>query len=308
MPAHTVFDPGPDPGLVLVVGAAGSAAGEVVPALAARGVRVRGLVRHADQAHVVRSRGASEVVFGDLHDLTSIETALDGVTSVFYIAPAFMDDEAATGEAFIAAAVRAGVRRLVFSSVIHPGLSLVNHFAKAPVETALYDSGLEYTVLQPALFFQNYASSWASSVRSGILAEPWSNGTRFSRVDYRDVAEVAAVALTSDRLLGGTYELAASGHLNRFDVAELISDVTGTEIRAERIDPARLNGTSAPMRAMFDHYDYHGLIGNAFTLGAILGREPRTLREYFGELGAGRERTSDLSPEHLESLTRRETS
>lgn len=278
----------PNTDLVLVVGAAGPAAGEIVPALAARGVRVRGLVRHADQAHKVRSRGASDVVVGDLRDIASIESALDGATAVFYIAPAFIDNEAVIGEALIAAAVRAGVRRLVFSSVIHPGLNLINHSAKAPVEAALYDSGMEYTVLQPALFFQNYASNWTSIIRSRVLAEPWSAATRFSRVDYRDVADVAAMALTSDRLLGGTYELAADGHLDRYDVAAIISDVTGQDIRVERVDPERMGDIGPPLRKMFDHYERHGLISNALTLTAALGREPRTLREYFEGLASER--------------------
>ena len=42
----------------------------------------------------------------------------------------------------------------------------------------------------------------------------------------------------------------------------------------------------AAMRAMFDWYDTHGLLGNALTLRAILGREPRTMRAYIQELAA----------------------
>jgi uncharacterized protein YbjT (DUF2867 family) len=216
----------------------------------------------------------------------SIQAALAGVDAVFYIAPAFLPGEASVGQAVIAAAIRAGVRRLVFSSVIHPVLSLINHAAKAPVEEALYDSGLEYTVLQPALFFQNYARSWTQTVRSGVLAEPWSPRTRFSRVDYRDVAEAAAIALTEDRLLGGTYELASDGQLDRYDVAALISEVTGRPIRAERLDPGRLGDTPAPMRVMFEHYDSSGLVSNDVTLRAVLEHPPRTLRSYFEELAA----------------------
>jgi uncharacterized protein YbjT (DUF2867 family) len=271
------------PGRVLAFGAAGSAAGEVIPALAARGVQVRGFVRHEEQRQAVLGRGADQVAVGDLGDRDSIQAALDGVDAVFYLAPAFLPDEAEVGQAVVAAAVGAGVRRFVFSSVIHPVLSLVNHAAKAPVEEALYDSGLEYTVLQPALFFQNYAGSWAQTLRSGVLAEPWSTNTRFSRVDYRDVAEAAAIALTEDRLLGGAYELACDGQLDRHDVADLISDVTGQVIRAERADTPDV---PPPMRAMFEHYDSSGLISNGVTLRAVLQRPPRTLRSYFEELAA----------------------
>jgi uncharacterized protein YbjT (DUF2867 family) len=273
------------PNRALAFGAAGSAAGEVVPALARRGVPVRGFVRHEEQRQTVLQRGADQVAVGDLHDHDGIQAALDGVDAVFYIAPAFLPNEADVGQAVIAAATQAGVRRLVFSSVIHPVLSLVNHAAKAPVEEALYDSGLEYTVLQPALFFQNYAGSWAQTLGSGVLAEPWSTKTRFSRVDYRDVAEAAAIALTEDRLLGGTYELASDGQLDRHGVAALISQVTGQAIHAERADTGP--DVPAPMRAMFEHYDTSGLISNDVTLRAVLEHPPRTLRSYFEELAAG---------------------
>jgi hypothetical protein len=40
------------------------------------------------------------------------------------------------------------------------------------------------------------------------------------------------------------------------------------------------------MRRMFAHYDHFGLRGNALTLGAILGRAPRSRRAYFEELAA----------------------
>ena len=111
---------------------------------------------------------------------------------------------------------------------------------------------------------------------SGLLAEPWSADTRFSQADYRDVAEVAAIALTEDRLLDGMFELCAEGALDRHDVAAQAGEVLGCEIKAERIDPRTLGPGAAPMQPMFAHYDRFGLRGNALTLRAILGREPRT--------------------------------
>ncbi|MET0383593.1 MAG: NmrA family NAD(P)-binding protein [Burkholderiaceae bacterium] len=272
-------------GITLAVGADGKFAGLVIPALAARGAKVRGLVRKPGSAAEVRDKGAVEVAIGDLSDPASMARALEGVTSVFYIAPAFLPNEAQVGKAMVAAAIKAGVRRFVFSSVIHPVLSgLPNHALKAPVEEAILDSDLDYTFLHPTLFFQNYAGSWGRVMETGVLAEPWSNDTRFSRVDYRDVAEVAAIALTEDRLLAGTFELCAPGLANRHEVAALASEVLGRAVKAQRVDPATLGPEAAPMRPMFDHYERFGLKGNALTLTAILGREPRTLRGYFEEL------------------------
>jgi uncharacterized protein YbjT (DUF2867 family) len=273
--------------MILAFGAAGNFAGSVIPALATRGARVRAFIRKPEQAELVRGHGATEVAIGDLRDREALDAALKDVGAVFYIAPAFIPAEADVGKTVVKAAIDAGVQRFVFSAVIHPVLSdLVNHVAKAPVEEAVLNSGLEYTFLHPARYFQNYAAFWPKVVREGVLAEPWSSETRFSLVDYRDVAEVAAIALTEDRLLFGTFELCAPGQLDRHDVVALMSDVLGRKI-GERRDPGVLGDFSQGLGAMFDHYDHHGLLGNPLTLRAILGREPRSLRAYLEELARG---------------------
>jgi uncharacterized protein YbjT (DUF2867 family) len=272
---------------VLAIGAGGSFAGHVVPALKARGASVRAFIRKQIDGPKILASGATEIAIGDLSDSESVDKALDGISSVFYIAPAFMPDEAQIGKAFVAAAVKVGVRRIVFSSVIHPVLStLVNHAAKAPVEEAILNSGIDYTILQPALYFQNYARSWDQIVKTGELSEPWATETRFSRVDYRDVAEAAAMALTEDRLLNGTFELSAHGQLNRAEVAALIGEVLNRKIDAKVTDAASLPNLPKPMHLMFEHYNHHSLLGNPITLQAILGTEPRTLRTYFEELAS----------------------
>jgi uncharacterized protein YbjT (DUF2867 family) len=273
---------------ILAVGAAGKFAGQVVPALARRGAKIRAMVHDPADEPAVRAAGAHDVVIGDLTDVASVATALQGASRVFYIAPVALSDEANVGKAFVGAAIEAGVRRFVFSSVIHPVLSgLPNHALKAPVEDAVLNSDLEYVFLHPTVLFQNFAGAWDGIVTTGVVAEPWSNDTRFSRVDYRDVAEVAATALTEDRLLYGTFELCAEGWLDRHDVAALIGEVLGREITPRRIDPDTLPASAQALRPMFDHYDRIGLRGNALTLAAILGREPRSLRAYFEELAAG---------------------
>ncbi len=80
--------------MILSIGANGRFAGLVVPELAARGARVRGLVRKPENVDKAKANGASEVVLGDLRDPGSLTAALKGITGVFYIAPVFTPDEA----------------------------------------------------------------------------------------------------------------------------------------------------------------------------------------------------------------------
>jgi uncharacterized protein YbjT (DUF2867 family) len=107
---------------VLAVGAAGASAGLVTQALSAKGVEVRGLVHSAQRQAVARENGATETVVADLDDKAALVAALGGIDGVFHVVPAFVPDEAATGLVMVEAAVEAGVRRLVFSSVYHPSL------------------------------------------------------------------------------------------------------------------------------------------------------------------------------------------
>jgi uncharacterized protein YbjT (DUF2867 family) len=272
---------------VLAVGAAGPSASLVVPELLKRNVSVRAFIHKQEDQATVQKLGISDMVVGELSDAAAVAKAVEGMDAVFYIAPAALENEAEVGKQFVAAAKQAGVRRIVFSSVIHPVLSeLVNHADKAPVEEALLDSGMEYVFLHPAMFFQNIAPGWARVKESGMFGEPWSTETCFSRVDYRDVAEVAAIALTEDRLLYGKFELCAEGNLNRPELAELMGEVLGRPVKPIKTELPAQAGMPPKLTRMFDWYDKHGLLGNSTTLRAILGREPRTLRAFFEELNA----------------------
>jgi uncharacterized protein YbjT (DUF2867 family) len=126
--------------MILAVGAAGNYAGLVVPELAKRGARGRGMVRKKDQVEQARNNGAAEVTVSDLKSLRSLDEALNGIDAVFYIAPAFLPDEAEAGKQMVGAAIRAGVKRFVFSAVIHPVLGIIGHTPKADVENAVLNS------------------------------------------------------------------------------------------------------------------------------------------------------------------------
>jgi uncharacterized protein YbjT (DUF2867 family) len=267
---------------ILAIGAAGKFAGLVIPELAKRGAKVRGLIHHAEQADEVIKNGAMETVVGDLSDRAFLDTAMQDIGSVFYVAPAGIPNEVEIGKSVIDAAKQAGVNRFVFSALIHPVIgTMSHHIAKVPVEEAAIASDMEFTFLHPAMFFQDVtAAGLADVAKKGVFGQPWSADTYFSRVDYRDVAEVAAIALTEDRLNYGTFELCAEGHLNGKDMAALMGEVLGKKIEAVQIHPSQ----PSPMQPMFDWYDRHGLVGNSLTLRSILGREPRSLRAYLEEL------------------------
>lgn len=278
----------------LMVGATGRHAHWVLRELTERGVTVRALVRNQQRAEVARRNGAHETVIGDLREPGSLVDAVAGMDGVFHIGPAHTADEATMGLAIVDAARAAGVRKFVYSGVIHPSISaMTNHAAKLPVEEALYSSDMDFTVLQPARFMQNFDSSWNDILTHDRLAQPYSLSSKMCSVDYRDVAEVAAMAMTGAELSYGTFELSAPGLLDSHDTAAIIGEVLGRPITAVQIplDEFAAQLPEGPfrdgMRRMMAHYGRHGLPGgNPLVLRAILGREPRSLTDYFHELAA----------------------
>lgn len=279
---------------VLMVGATGQYASPVLPELKQRGVIVRALVRDERKSDAARQQGAEETAIADLNDSDSLRAAATDVDGVFHINPAFTPNEAELGVAMVEAAKAAGVQKFVFSGAIHPSISkMSNHAAKRPVEEALYESGIEFTVLQPTMFMQTLDNGWNAAIAQGRFSLPYSKAAKASYVDYRDVAEVAALALTGDRLGYGTFELCAPGMVNRLKLAAMMSEAIGRTIEAgepsfdEWAQAAHIPEGSRRegMRMMYADYDQYGFPGgNALVLQAILEREPRTLRQYIQEL------------------------
>jgi uncharacterized protein YbjT (DUF2867 family) len=283
---------------VLVVGATGKFAGLVVPELKKRGAVVRALMRNEDKVEDARKNGADEIAVGDLSDEASLRKAAEGVDGIFHLNPAFAPNEADLGIAMVHAAMAAGVRKFTFSGVIHPSISrMKNHAGKQPVEEALYESGMIFTVLQPAMFMQTLASSWKGIVEHGSFSLPYSRHAKASYVDFRDVAESAGIALTTSKLDYGTFELCSAGMLDRVALTQIVSEVLGRPIQAGELEfdewAKRAQIPQGPMldgfRKMYADYDQFGFPGgNALVLRAILNREPRTFRSFISELAGSK--------------------
>lgn len=72
-----------------------------------------------------------EYATGDVLDAPTLARAMHGIETVWYNGPPFISQATAMGIAVVDAAVEAGVKHLVFASVLHPYLrKLVNHIEK----------------------------------------------------------------------------------------------------------------------------------------------------------------------------------
>ncbi len=118
-----------------------------------------------------------------------------------------------------------------------------------PIEEALYRSGLDFTILQPAMYMQALAGGWRDAVDHGAFPMHYSKDSAMTFVDYRNVAEVAARAFVGDELVGGTFELAAGGMVTRTEIGALISRHAGRTLVARISSPTKHGAACRPVHA-----------------------------------------------------------
>lgn len=219
---------------ILVTGAGGKTGRAIIRALVARGASVRALVHRSEQTRGIQELGVQHVVVGDMRDQTAIDRAIRGVRAIYHICSNMNPDEIAIGQVVIAAARSARVEHLVYHSVLHPQTqAMPHHWRKLRVEEQLFESGLNYTILQPAAYMQNVLAYWNQVVEQGVYAVPYAVETRLGMVDLEDVAYVAALVLTKLGHVGATYELAGPEVLDANEIAEILGQKLGAQFTRE---------------------------------------------------------------------------
>ncbi len=231
----------------LVIGATGRIGGDLVKALVARGEDVRALVRDSEKAAAIEGQGV-EAVVGDLERPETLDSALGGVDKAFLIS----GDNPRIAELhgnFVEAARRADVGRIVRMSILvamMPDSPLVLSKWHGEADRHVIDSGIPYTILQPAYFMQNVLMSAASIASDGIIYGAMGDG-KVGVIDTRDIIDVAATILTSDGHQGQSYVLTGPEALSMADIAAKLSAALSKEVKYVN---ASQDDTKAGMVAM----------------------------------------------------------
>jgi uncharacterized protein YbjT (DUF2867 family) len=213
---------------ILVTGATGTVGPDVAKLLSKKGAAVRAGVRDQAKARPQFDDDIALATF-DFENEGSFSGALDGVAKVFLLPP-FLRNQMELTNAFVDAAKRAGVRHIVKLSAIGVNDRTQSTVGKAHAanEQHIRESGLAFTFLRPNSFMQNFITYFPP--RNGAIYLPWGNG-KASFVDTRDIAAVAAEALTSDGHEGKTYTLTGPAALGIAEVAQILSEAVAREFK-----------------------------------------------------------------------------
>ncbi|MEU5259105.1 NAD(P)H-binding protein [Amycolatopsis sp. NPDC021455] len=215
---------------VLVTGARGHVGRAVLDALVAAGQDVRASSRDATTLDV--PEGVAKVS-ADLEDPSTLDAALDGVTSVFL----YTQRQGIDG--FVKAAEAAGVRHVVLLS---SSATLEPDAARSPiarlhrlVEEALIAAPFGETLLNPGAFATNVLG-WRADIAEGVVRTPYADA-RIGAIHEQDMGDVAAKVLADGSHLGAALHLTGPEPISFREQAAVLADVLGRPLPVEELTP-----------------------------------------------------------------------
>jgi len=223
----------------LIIGATGTVGRALARRLSASNVAFRGLVRTEEKG---RQLGCPYLI-GDLDEPGSIASALQGVSRVFLnssAGAALLRQQCAV----IDAAKAAGVRQIVKLSTrgAEETSAVVAARAHAQVEAHLKSSGLDWTILRPGFFMQNFLRH-ADSIRGeGRFYGAFRDG-KVAFLDVEDIAATAAVTLLREDYLGATLVLTGPDALTHAEAAATIGRLIGRQVAYVDLPVERMVGS-----------------------------------------------------------------
>jgi uncharacterized protein YbjT (DUF2867 family) len=209
--------------MIVVVGGTGRVGRQLVAQLTAQGVPVRIVSRGL----LAAPQPGVEAVRADLSQPATLEPHLDGADSMFLVWPFTSPEVAARLAPAVAGIAARHVSRVVYLSA-QPAAERPESFW-ALVERAVEDSGVDWTFLRPTGFASN-TLLWSGQIRSGdVVRWPFGRAAR-SLIDERDIAAVAACALTQDGHAGARYLLSGPEVLTQAEQVAAIGNAIGRDL------------------------------------------------------------------------------
>ena len=215
--------------------------------------------------------------------------SLKGIDQLLLISGSDIGQRARQHANVVNAAKQAGVKKIVYTSLLHTGNTSVSLAEEhQPTEKAVIESGIPYTILRNGWYTENHTSSLSGVLAAGAVFGSAASG-KFSSAARADFAEAAVVVLTVTGHEGKIYELAGDEAYTLAEYAAEIAKQTGKNIVYNNLPAAEyskilesfgLPGFVAEAIAGWDVSASKGdLFDDSHTLSKLIGRPTTPLPE-----------------------------
>ncbi|MFA0964475.1 SDR family oxidoreductase [Roseivirga sp. BDSF3-8] len=287
--------------MIVVTGATGEYGTHVINHLLNKGVApsdLAALVRNEEKAAGLKEKGIA-LRKGDYMNYASLVKAFEGVDKLLFVSGSEVETREEQHRNVVNAAKEAGVGHVVYTSFLsntpleESAIAFLQE-THAKTEKWLKESGLTYTILQNALYMDMIPMFAGENVlESGVIMQPAEQG-KSSSVLREDLAEAAAVVLTTEGHENKTYPLANNEAVSYQDIAEAITAASGKKVTYTSPSPEEFKnemkkyGVPDEYIGMFTAFSVARANGelevNDDSLEKLLGRKPVTAREFISRV------------------------
>ncbi len=214
----------------LILGANGTVGSEIVRLLKAKNISV---LRATSQKKLEKDQ-----VYLNLTTQEGLDSALKGISRLFLLSPPGHVNQDELLIPVIKQAQKSGVQKIVLMTAM--GANAVETAPFRKVEIFLEKSGINFNIIRPNWFMQNFNSYWIEGIlKKGQILLPVGNA-KGSFIDARDIASVAAELLQGDRFNNQDFDLTGSEALDHHQVAHILTEITGQKISYKEILPQEM--------------------------------------------------------------------
>lgn len=236
------------------------------------------LVRNTEKA---KDLGVEAREF-DYNKPETLAESLKGIDQLLLISGSDIGQRARQHANIVNAAKQAGVKKIVYTSLLHTGNTTVSLAEEhLSTESAVIESGIPYSILRNGWYTENHTGSISGVLAAGAVFGSAGNG-QFSSAARADFAEAAVVVLTETGHERKIYELAGDEPYTLAEYAAEIARQTGKSIDyknlpvseyAKILESFGLPGFIAEAIAGWDVSASKGdLFDDSHTLSKLIGR------------------------------------
>ncbi|KHS78989.1 SDR family oxidoreductase [Pectobacterium brasiliense] len=195
------------------------------------------LVRDVNKVADLSAKGV-QVKAADYNQPEALVSALQGVDKVLLISSSEVGQRAAQHHNVIDAAVKAGVKLVAYTSLLHADKSpLALAEEHRQTETLLKNSGLPHVLLRNGWYTENYAASIPAALEHGVFIGSAGEG-KITSATREDFAAAAVAVLTQEGQAGKVYELAGDEPYTLAELAAEVSKQSGKNIGYQNLSEA----------------------------------------------------------------------
>ncbi|WP_437372100.1 SDR family oxidoreductase [Maribacter litoralis] len=289
--------------MILVTGATGEFGKHAVQQLIKKGVNtsdISVLSRSMEKANNYKEEGIT-VKIGDYTNYDSLVKSFEGVDKLLFVSSSEIENREVQHENVVKAAKEAGVQHIVYTSFMrnqerdNSAIAFLQD-SHLKTENWIKESGIAYTFLQNATYLDMLPIFIGEQVlETGVIMQPAKNG-KSSLVLRQELAEAAAVVLTSNGHENKAYPLVNNQAISYNEVAETIAQISGKDITYQSPSPEEYQAT---LKTYGVPDEYIGLF-TAFSvaqangelemsdnsLEKLIGRKPTTAKEFLTKVYA----------------------